>query len=881
MIKVLRVVVSLFFVLSSLIGMGQEMENVVEKILEEKGLITSQSGWHITSEHISTTSQIHHIYFQQIKDGVLVKGTASSIHFSSKGDVIVEDNQFIKDVSVLKTISKSNLISPKKAVLAVVDQMKYVPTADFTIKDHEKESLNTFLLSDGGVSARDISVQLIYAKDNNEKYQLVWEVSILELDYLRWMNLTVDAVTGAIIHSENIMQSCAITTSEPEEEVTDYNRNLVVPTPKSNSEDTANVCEVCYEVFAIPLVSPLEGDRTIVQNPADLVASPHGWHDIDAQEGADTRITEGNNTSVIEKGDHIGYQASGGEQLDFTGFQFSPVFTTENQSEDAALTNVFYWNNIIHDITFHYGFDEFSGNFQKVNNYASGRSNSDFEARIQTGIGCNAFFATNGDRPIMILGHCEDKDASFDGVVIAHEYGHGIVNQLIGGAGASSSCLSTEEQMTEGWADYLGILLTMDPSDVGGDRRTIGNFFFGQGLSGRGIRRYPYSTDFAVNPQTYDHIKTSSIPHGVGSVWTTTLWEMTWALIDEYGFDSNLYRFTGDINKDAGNVMALAIVIEGMKLMRCNPGFIDARDAILEANEAIYGLDNHCIIYNAFARRGLGLYANQGDPFLADDGTQSFVEYPTSAIILEGPSICYKEGVITGLSGGFPIGGVYSGNGVIDDGNGKTFSIETAISGAGPLLLTYEVEDSFCTMSSRAEREIQIDLDETPPLIVCPADIEDSIELGNVYILSNYVPSVEASDYCSEEIIITQEPASFSELPEGPHQITITATDEAGNSSQCSFMLNVKFVGDDSFDFLTTVLIYPVPSSDEVIIYNPTKERILSVYIRDINGRLVSLVSPDSKELRIPIAIDQFATGNYFITIVGQGDTIVRRMAKI
>jgi extracellular elastinolytic metalloproteinase len=879
--KVLLVLANLFFIFSPLAGSAQETETIVDKLLNRQGSITAKNGWHITSEHVSSTSKIHHVYYQQVKDGILVRGTESSIHLSSKGDVIFEDNQFVKDVSVLKTVSKSSLISPKNAVLAVVDQMNYKPTADFSVKPQEKESLNTVVFSDGGISDRDISVKLIYSLDNNLKYQLVWEVSVLELDYLRWMNLTVDAVTGAIITSENMMQSCATVTDEPVEEALDYNRNLVVPTPKVSTDETANTCDVCYEVFAIPFVSPLMGNRTIAQNPADPIASPFGWHDTDGQEGSDTRITEGNNTSVVEKGDHRGYQTSGGDELDFTGFMFSPVYTTENQSEDAALTNVFYWNNIIHDVTFNHGFDEVSGNFQEINYNSGSRNNSAFEARIQTRRGCNAFFALISDRPIMILSYCEDKDASFDSSIIAHEYGHGIVSQLIGGSIGSSSCLNTDEQMTEGWADYLGVILTMDASDVAEDRRTIGNYFFGQGLNGRGIRRYPYSTDFSVNPQTYDYIKTSTAPHGVGSVWTTMLWEMTWALIDEHGFDPNLSDFTGDINKDAGNIMALAIVIEGMKLMSCNPGFIDARNAILQASEAIYGLDNNCIVYNAFARRGLGLYADQGDPFSKEDGTQSFEEYPMTAQILEGPSICYKEGIITGLSGGIPVGGVYSGNGVIDDGNGKTFSINTTISGAGGLLLSYAVGDSFCTSSSVAEREIHIDFDEIPPLIGCPIDIEETIEFGNAYILTNYIPSLEVSDNCTDEIIITQEPESYTELAEGSHRITLTATDEAGNSSSCFFMLNIKFIGDESFEFLTTVLLYPVPSSDEVIIYNPTQERILSVYIRDVNGRIIKSLTPRSKDLRIPIAIDQFSSGNYFITIVGDGDTIVRRMTKI
>jgi hypothetical protein len=34
---------------------------------------------------------------------------------------------------------------------------------------------------------------------------------------------------------------------------------------------------------------------------------------------------------------------------------------------EAAIVNVFYWCNIMHDILYQYGFDEPSGNFQEEN----------------------------------------------------------------------------------------------------------------------------------------------------------------------------------------------------------------------------------------------------------------------------------------------------------------------------------------------------------------------------------------------------------------------------------------------------------------------------------------------------------------------------------
>ena len=116
--------------------------------------------------------------------------------------------------------------------------------------------------------------------------------------------------------------------------------------------------------------------------------------------------------------------------MDFTGFSFNPIYTPANQSEDAAIINVFYWNNIIHDITYKYGFDEMSNNFQIRNYYSSGPNNDDLETRIQSGQSCNAFYVSGegGTRgPITILSICDGKDASFDTTVIIHEYGHAIV----------------------------------------------------------------------------------------------------------------------------------------------------------------------------------------------------------------------------------------------------------------------------------------------------------------------------------------------------------------------------------------------------------------------------------------------------------------------
>ncbi|MBQ4805843.1 hypothetical protein J8L88_23500, partial [Aquimarina sp. MMG015] len=51
--------------------------------------------------------------------------------------------------------------------------------------------------------------------------------------------------------------------------------------------------------------------------------------------------------------------------------------------------------------------------------------------------------------------------------------------------------------------------------------------------------------------------------------------------------------------------------------------------------------------------------------------------------------ICIDQGTQTGLTGGSPAGGIYSGSGVTDNGNGTTYSFNPATAGAGIHTITY------------------------------------------------------------------------------------------------------------------------------------------------------------------------------------------------
>ncbi len=223
-------------------------------------------------------------------------------------------------------------------------------------------------------------------------------------------------------------------------------------------------------------------------------------------------------------------------------------------------------------------------------------------------------------------------DGSLDNGIIAHEYAHGISTRLTGGPD-TSNCLTNNFQQGEGWSDWFGLMTTIKATDVGSTPRGIATFSVNQPTTGLGIRLRHYTTDMSVNEFTFESTNDNTVEgtdgdgnpiirnqrvHYIGSLWGTMLWDLTWAYIDKYGFDSDL------INGNGGNNRVMRVVIEGMKLQGCNPDFTDARDGILAADTAITGGQDQCLIWEVFARRGLGVNASEGVPFILEDQVNSF-----------------------------------------------------------------------------------------------------------------------------------------------------------------------------------------------------------------------------------------------------------------
>jgi len=188
-------------------------------------------------------------------------------------------------------------------------------------------------------------------------------------------------------------------------------------------------------------------------------ASPNGWiNDGDTE-------TKGNNVDA-----HTDLNADDLPDLPRPAstnrvFNF-PLDLTKGPGtySQAAVVNLFYWCNFMHDRLYDVGFTEAAGNYQDDNFGRGGVGRDAVQADAQDGSGVdNANFtpAPDGEpgriQMYIFIDAAPNRDGDFDAGVICHEYTHGLSGRLVGG-GVGITQLQTAG-MGEGWSDFYALSL--------------------------------------------------------------------------------------------------------------------------------------------------------------------------------------------------------------------------------------------------------------------------------------------------------------------------------------------------------------------------------------------------------------------------------------
>ncbi|KAJ1958711.1 hypothetical protein GGI12_004667, partial [Dipsacomyces acuminosporus] len=587
---------------ASFVGAARNDNSVKDKVgiatayLSQKHKIPLES-IKITDAYTSTQSGVTHVYFKQIVDGIEVSNGVGNININRQGEVISSSHSFASATAVQK-IKRSKITlttraydadSVKKALKSLAAHVKTdISTAD--IAKVAVSSVSSFASSEPQLSLTNIpksaaidgsaTAKKAYIQKSDGSLALVWSLVLEQGNH--WWSATVNASDGKV------------------ESLNDW---------YSRFES--------YNVFPKEVNDPLEGSRRLVADPSNSVGSPYGWtrngttisNNVWAQNNPTGETTWEHNYRPNAVADN-----SHGWPTRYV-FDF-PLNVTRDpmHSIDASITQLFYTVNIMHDLSYLYGFDEAAGNFQDSNYNGKGVGNDAVVAFAQDGGGKNnANFATppDGQNGRMRMFNWSfttpRRDSALEQDIVAHEFTHGISNRLTGGP-SNTDCLNTLEAggLGEGWSDIVATMLHIKPNDTRDKDSIMGGYVVGQG-----IREHPYSTNMTTNPLTFASLNKWEFHevHAMGEVWAVALYEATWNLIDAYGISPDL--FSHDLTK--GNALALQLILDGMKLQPCNPTFTQARDALIQADVNLTGGKNKCALWKGFAKRGLGVQATGSD----------------------------------------------------------------------------------------------------------------------------------------------------------------------------------------------------------------------------------------------------------------------------
>ena len=496
----------------------------------------------------------------------------------------------------------------------------------------------------------DTHAELVWLPMNGQSMRLAWRIILTSRPRREMYQSVVDARTGEVLVRHGLTSYQAAPVSGTYSIYSDGS-----PGPLADAANPSSPGWPTPNSGQGPLV------ERVLTNVTSLsaVASPAGWLDP-AQNGAFQ--TTGNNVDAHADWDDNDVADTPRPQsranppvFDFTLDLSLPATSYTN----AAVVNLFYWNNFMHDRLYDLGFTESAGNFQNSNfgRYDQRYGGDAVEADAQDGVALNDFFHVNNANfatpPDGIPGRMQmyiftgprpTRDGDLEAGVICHEYVHGLSNRLVGGGTGIYEYQTAG--LGEGWSDFYAACLLSKPEQDPHATYPVGpwltfrlydlteNYYYG-------IRRFPYCTDMSVSPLTFKDIDPTQVDahlgipispisggmtaypdevHNQGEVWCAILWEARANLIDAFGWDE-------------GNQLILQLVTDGMKLSPPNPNFIEARDAILQADQVFSGGANRADLWTGFAKRGLG-YSASSPPSSTTIGVVEAYDIPPDVVVL-------------------------------------------------------------------------------------------------------------------------------------------------------------------------------------------------------------------------------------------------------
>lgn len=577
----------------------------------------------IDRDIVTPHNGVSHLIFQQQIGGIDLFGCELRANVSRLGELInVSSTMLPRPEGDFQPAAPT--LSALEAIRAAAANVGITMTADPQPAGEEQgvARKRTWINTPDFRADEPITSELVYFPRTRGDIRPAWSVLIPEIGIGNTYEMIVDATNGQVLRRWNRLHEA---TTEPMT-FRVYTSDSPAPyTPGPNTPDGSQA----------PFV--LQQDITV--NPGDISAiNPDGWINDGVNETQGNNVDahldlDANNVPDVPRPSGTPYR-----QFLFTHDPAQAPSVADNRN--AAVTQLFYLCNVYHDRLWLMGFNEASKNFQ-VNNFGRGGVGNDrVQADAQDGSGTNnANFSTSGTdgssarvQMYIFTGPNPDRDGDFDAEIVYHELSHGLSIRLSNGTVSGAQAGG----MGEGWGDFFGVCLNAEPGDDPNGVYSTGGHttyqMWGAGYTTNyyfGIRRYPYCTDLNRSPLTYadadpaqlvyppgvprnTNITTgASSVHNVGEIWCNTLLECR----------ANMWA----INGFAANQTIMQLVVDGMKLMPSQPNMLQARNAILQADQVNNGGANLGALWQGFAKRGMGLNATSPAGSTSSGIVESFV----------------------------------------------------------------------------------------------------------------------------------------------------------------------------------------------------------------------------------------------------------------
>ncbi|MFN3648112.1 MAG: M36 family metallopeptidase [Armatimonadota bacterium] len=563
-----------------------------------RGFLRSASGlFRLRESDLAAVTRVHqhstegpgvsHVTFGQQFQGIPVFKAEKLVHVDRRGRVLSASGALVPELRA--TISA---VAPRLSAAEAVRRALHhasIPAAapgrqvaGPIGKRRETRFVNDRLLT------RPAEVELSYLPVAPGRTALAWDTTLWLKNSTAVYHVLVDATTGDLLFRKNYTQHAASGLIYDHE------------APQDGAPYLGTTPPVLPRVTA-----PFNGSDHF------QASDPH----FDWWAGESQTSSLSNNVRAVEDRDNDG-RLGGLFDVQQSNFAFELDLSKDPaQYLAASVTNLFYWNNYLHDVWYTFGFNEAARNFQHKNFGLGGIPSDSILAVAQLGADVsdpkfrnNASMSVppDGQAGQMLMYVWDEagsplRDGSLSADIIAHEYFHGVSLRLVGNANGLNGFQGGA--IGEGLSDFAALMVHARQIDDPLGTYPIGGYVLNDFRFG--IRKEPYSVNPNVFTRTYRRIgdlRNGQLRvHDGGEILCNALWQTYARLYERLGFTQAKRR-------------SMQLLIDALKLSPADPTFLDFRDALLLADQNRYGGDSRTEIWRAFASRGMGFSATTTGP---------------------------------------------------------------------------------------------------------------------------------------------------------------------------------------------------------------------------------------------------------------------------